>query len=207
MVRFALLLAVCPTFLSAQYKITRPPQLSDPYQYIDAKGRTTWFTSNTVGPVSLLIAGPWSAGFGTLTNRPEEYGRTWRGFGQRYGMRMTGVSVGNALEVTTGAIWKEDPRYFRMGGDDYKKRVGYVLKSPFFSRYQDGKTRLSYARLIATPGNNFLSNYWRVESEANVSSALSRTALGYLGRLTANGFAEFWPDIQQLVFKKKPKQP
>lgn len=204
MVRFVLLLL--PALASAQFSAATAPQQSDPYQYIDAKGRAAWFTTNTVGPVSLLVAGPWSAGFGTATNRPEEYGRTWRGFGQRYGMRLTGVSVGNALEVSTGAIWGEDPRYFRMGGTDYKGRVLYVLKSPFFSRYRDGQTRLSYARLIATPGNNFLSNAWRVESEATVSSALTRTALGYLGRLTAHGFTEFWPDIRQVVFKKK-RQP
>jgi hypothetical protein len=200
-----LAIALCPILVSAQYTISRPPQLSDPYQYITPAGRANWFYSNTVGPVSLLIAGPWSAGWGTLTGSPEEYGRTWRGFGQRYGMRLTGVSVGNAIEVSSGSIWGEDPRYFRMGGADYKGRIKYVLKSPFFSKYRDGNTRLSYARLIATPGNNFLSNLWRVESEATVSSALSRTAFGYLGRLTAHGFSEFWPDIQQIVFKKKPK--
>jgi hypothetical protein len=203
MIRFAVLL--WPVLLSAQSTVSRPPSLSDPFQYITPAGRANWFYSNTAGPVSLLIAGPWSAGFGTLTNRPEEYGRTWRGFGQRYGMRLTGVSVGNAIEVTSGAIWGEDPRYFRMGGSDYKRRVKYVLVSPFFSKYRDGERRLSYARIIATPGNNFLSNLWRVESEATVTSALSRTALGYLGRLTAHGFSEFWPDIQQRVFKKKPK--
>jgi hypothetical protein len=198
-------LMVGPGLFWAQSAISRPPSLSDPYTYISPAGRANWFYSNTVGLTSLLVAGPWSAGFGTLTNRPEEYGRTWRGFGQRYGMRLTGVSVGNALEVTTGAIWGEDPRYFRMGGTDYKGRVLYVLKSPFFSRYRDGQTRFSYARAIATPGNNFLSNSWRVESEATVGGALTRSALGYLGRLTAHGFSEFWPDIQQVVFKKKQK--
>ena len=203
MLRFAVL--ICPIVLSAQYTITKPPSLSDPYKYISPAGRANWFYSNTVGPVSLLIAGPWSAGIGTATNSPEEYGRTWRGFGQRYGMRLTGVSVGNAIEVSAGALWGEDPRYFRMGGTDYKGRVKYVIFSPFLSKYKDGQTRFSYARAIATPGNNFLSNLWRVESESNVTSALSRTAFGYLGRLTAHGFSEFWPDIQQLVFKKKPK--
>jgi hypothetical protein len=201
MIRLAV--AFWPALLCAQFTIRNPPQLNDPYQYIDAKGRATWFTASTVGPVSLLVAGPWSAGLGTLNNTPEEYGRTWKGFGQRYGMRLTGVAVGNAIEVTAGSLWGEDPRYFRMGGTNVKGRVKYVLYSPFIAKHRDGGTQIAWARIAATPGNNFLSNLWRVESEANVSSALSRTAFGYLGRLTAHGFSEFWPDIQQLVFKKK----
>ena len=35
-------------------------------------------------------------GMGTAFNSPKEYGPGWEGFGKRYGMRLTGVSTGNA---------------------------------------------------------------------------------------------------------------
>src|ERR1700760_2154394 len=78
--------------------------------------RFTWFVNGTVGPAT-LTGGLVSAGFGTLTNRPREYGPHWEGFGDRYGMRLTGVVTSNAMEAGLGALWGEDPRYQRAGKD------------------------------------------------------------------------------------------
>jgi len=74
---------------------------------------------STVGPVS-LAAGLFSAGFGTAMNRPREYDPHWEGFGKRYGMRLTGIATGNAMEATIGPLWGEDPRYFRATGQSFK---------------------------------------------------------------------------------------
>jgi hypothetical protein len=49
---------------------------------------------------------------------------------------------------------------------------------------------------------SFLSNTWRVHSEANTQDALLRVSEGFAGRLAANAFAEFWPDINRHVFRK-----
>jgi hypothetical protein len=51
-------------------------------------------------------------------------------------------------------------------------------------------------------GNNFLSNTWRADSEANTSNAVVRCVWGVLGRMTSDAFAEFWPDVKRKVFKK-----
>jgi hypothetical protein len=71
--------------------------VSQPYKPITGEERFRWFAVSTAGPTSLLLAGPLSAGWGTLRESPEEYGRTWKGFGQRYGMRLTGVATSNAI--------------------------------------------------------------------------------------------------------------
>ena len=55
------------------------------YEPITGKQRLKWFAIATAGPMSLLVAGPLSAGWGTMLNSPEEYGPHWEGFGQRYG--------------------------------------------------------------------------------------------------------------------------
>jgi hypothetical protein len=46
---------------------------------------------------------------GTLYNSPHEYGAHWTGFGECYGMRLTGISVSNGMEASLGAAWGEDP--------------------------------------------------------------------------------------------------
>ena len=71
------------------------------YKPITERERLEWFFVSTAGPTSLFGAGPLSAGLGTAFNNPPEYGPHWEGFGKRYGMRLTGVSTGNAIEATT----------------------------------------------------------------------------------------------------------
>jgi hypothetical protein len=172
------------------------------YQPARGRDRAKWFLVSTVGPLSLLAAGPISAGFGTAMNRPKEYGPHWEGFGARYGMRLTGVSTGNAMEASLGALWGEDPRYFPSPRRGFGTRVSYVIRTTFVAPHADGTWHPAYARYIGNVGNNFLSNTWRVDSENGVGSALVRCVFGVVGRMSGNAFAEFWPDVRKLVWRK-----
>jgi hypothetical protein len=169
---------------------------------ITAKERVRWVMESTVGPAS-LAAGLFSAGWGTLADVPSEYGSHWEGFGKRYGMRFTGIAAGNVMEVELGAIWGEDPRYVRKPDASFATRLGHILVMTFVARNRDGRIVPAYARYIAVPGNNFLSNSWRADSEATVGRASLRTGLGFLGRAGGNAFEEFWPDVRQRFFSRK----
>jgi hypothetical protein len=172
------------------------------YQAASGGDRVKWFAKSTVGPLSLLAAGPISAGFGTAINRPKEYGPHWEGFGKRYGMRLTGVSTGNAIEASLGSLWGEDPRYFQSPRRGFGTRVKYVIKTTFVAPRRDGTLHPAYARYVGNVGNNFLSNTWRVESENGPGSAALRCLLGVVGRMSGNAFAEFWPDVSKRIWRK-----
>jgi hypothetical protein len=43
--------------------------------------------------------GLFSEGIGTGRDTPKEHGLHWGGFGDRYGMRLTGTSTGNVIEA------------------------------------------------------------------------------------------------------------
>jgi hypothetical protein len=173
------------------------------YQPANAGERLKWFAISTAGPLSLLAAGPISAGFGTAINRPKQYGPHWEGFGERYGMRLTGVSTGNAIEASLGTLWGEDPRYFQSPRRGLGTRVKYVIKTTFVAPRRDGTLHPAYARYIGNVGNNFLSNTWRVQSENGAGNALVRCVFGVVGRMSGNAFAEFWPDVRKRVWKKR----
>lgn len=172
------------------------------YHPITAEGRLGWFVRSTIGPRS-LVAGLFSAGLGTATDNPSEYGPHWEGFGNRYGIRLTGVSTGNAIEATLGAAWGEDPRYFHTVHQPFGGRVKNIVDLTFRAYHPDGERHLAYARYVATFGNNFLSNTWRVQSEADWQHALTRTAAGFGGRALSNAFSEFSP----IVWRKIRHQP
>ena len=198
-VRLLLALLLFPALLSGQELLQPIPN----YKPITATERLKWFTVSTVGPTSLLLSGPLSAGWGTAFDSPPEYNTSWKGFGQRYGMRLTGVSVGNAINAGLGAAWGEDPRYFRSPHREFGKRVKYVIKATFYAPYRDGTWHPAYARYAGNIGNNFLSNTWRVPSASTPGKASLRCAYGVVGELSANAFAEFWPDIKKKVFGSK----
>ncbi len=169
---------------------------------IDAEGRLKWVAVSTVGPAS-LAGGLFSAGFGTAVNTPSEYGTHWDGFGKRYGMRLTGVATNNVMEAGLGALWGEDPRYFRAEGRPFGSRIGHALKMTFLAPGREGTLRPAYARYAANVGNNFLANTWRPHSEADTRHAAIRIGEGFLGRMASNLFQEFWPDLKQRLSGKK----
>lgn len=127
-----------------------------------------------------------TAGQATAQNDPHEYGPHWDGFGKRYGMRLTGVATEHAMEAGLGALWGEDPRYFRSGDGLYRARIKHVIVSTFAAYQADGHFGPAYARLIAMPGSNFLSNTWRADSESTTGNAWERTGWGFVGRMGSN---------------------
>jgi len=177
---------------------------SAPYHPITQRQRLNWILDNTVGPETLTV-GLFSAGFGTGRDAPHEYGPHWGGFGARYGMRLTGVSTGNVMEAELGALWGEDPRYrdFRNPNDPLKDRIRRVAFMTFVAHNRHGQRMPAYARYVAMPGNNFLSNSWRVDSEATTQAAILRTVWGFAGLMGKNAFIEFGPDLRQFVFRSK----
>jgi len=180
----------------------KPQTLEAPYQPLTPRERFRWFTSNTIDP-SNLIGGVFDAGFGTAPNRPKEYGPHWGGFGKRYGIGMTRSATGNAIEAGAGLILREDPRYFRMPDRPFRTRFRNVVRLAFAARGGEGSFKPAYARYMAVFGTNFLSNSWRVNSEANTHDALLRSAEGFGGVLASNAFEEFWPDVKKWLFHKR----
>jgi hypothetical protein len=170
------------------------------YQPITSEGRLNWTLANTIGPTS-LVGGVLSAGWGTLLNHPTEYGTHWDGFGSRYGMRLTGLATSNIMEAGLGALWSEDPRYFRDKGQPFGSRVRRVVKMTFLAEDRNGRTMPAYARFAAVSASSFLSDTWRPDHEADTAQAVERIGLGFLGRMGKNAFEEFWPDVKRRVFK------
>ncbi len=173
---------------------------SDAVHPITAKQRIQWVLDSTFGPAS-LTAGLFSAGWGTLFDHPKIYGPHWEGFGDRYGMRLSGLALSNTMEAGLGALWGEDPRYHREGEEaPFAHRLGHAAKMTFLAQNRDGGARLAYARFIAIPSSNFISNAWRAPGDDEAGNAAVRIGLGFFGTFAGNTFDEFWPDVRHKLF-------
>lgn len=177
------------------------PRTPSEYRRISATGRLEWFARATAGRTS-VVGGLFSSGLGTAIDSPSEYGPHWEGFGKRFGMRLTGISTGNAIEAGLGTAWGEDPRYFHTIHRPFGSRVKNVVDLTFRAYRSDGERHLAYGRYAGNVGNNFLSNTWRTHSEADWQHALVRTAEGFGGRALSNTFREFIPQVFRKIRHK-----
>jgi hypothetical protein len=182
-------------------KTLKSQELEAPYRPITTQESFRWFITGTIG-LPHRVGGILVSAFGTAVDRPKEYGPHWAGAADRYGMRIACSATGNAMEAAASLLLREDPRYFRVPDRPFKTRTGNVVRLTFTSRAHDGSFRPAYARYAASFGNNFLSNTWRVQSEANAQHALLRTVGDFAGRTAANAWEEFWPDVKRRVFTK-----
>jgi hypothetical protein len=157
--------------------------------------RLKWATYSSVGPPSLL-AGVFTAALSTAQNSPEEYGPHWDGYGKRQLLRLPGAAVSNLMEAELGTLWGEDPRYRPSNLKGVKRRIWFAFKTSFQSYDRDGKLMPAYARFAAVPASNVIANSWRPDSQRTAGETTFRIGLGFLSRIAANTFSEFWPDVQ-----------
>jgi hypothetical protein len=183
-----------------------PDDRSEPYTPITGRGRLAWVVKNALWPEH-LAAGVITMGIATARDAPPEDGPHWGGFGERFGVRLTGVATSNVMEAGIGALWGEDPRYFPVPEESFRARVKNVIVMTFLARRPDGDFRPAYARYLAFSGSNFLANAWRPDSEANVHDAVLRTAEGFAGRMASNAWSEFWPQAKGYIFHRGRSQP
>ena len=106
----------------------QPRTETEPYTPITARQRLRWLITNTIGPPH-LAGGVVTSAFGTALDRPREYGPGWPGFGERFGIRLSGVSTSNIMEASAGALWGEDPRYFRVPEESFGARLRNVTRA------------------------------------------------------------------------------
>lgn len=181
------------TAQSPSSPVSAPPS----YVALTGEQRFAWFTHATYGPRSLLVSGPFSAAMRTYSNRPEEWGPHWEGFGRRYSARLLNNTVTNGLEASLGAVWNEDPRYFRKGQGPVAARLREVLKQTVGSRYGDGNYRFGAAKAIGIAGGAFSQKLWMPDSVTSNRDCAFRIGGNYAGRLLGNLFREFGPGLKK----------
>jgi hypothetical protein len=183
-------LAAAPTGLTA-----------DAYQPITGRERVNWAVIGAIGIRSLTVVGPLSAAWNTAWNTPEEWERTWSGFGKRYAQREADVAISNTIEAGLGALWHEEPRYIRSGRKGIMPRARYAMKTVLLTQRPDGHLAPAWGRYAGNTLNNLIENAWLPPSVTTPGQTVSRVGLGFLSRLGGNLWEEYWPDVRARLRK------
>lgn len=161
------------------------------------------FFKKAVGPQAILETVP-GAAFDTARNFPHQWGRGGIGIAKRFGSQYGQFAIGEVIEMGVSAIHSEDPRYFRMPGEPFGRRLKHSLVSTVVVRDIHGKPTPSYARLADVYGAWAIATLWNPPDQRNIKSIVGYGSLGLSLKAASNVFREFWPDIKQRLRKQKP---
>ncbi len=190
-------------------------------------GKFHLFVRSAFDPGALGIVGL-EAGISQATNSFPAYGQGWGGYGKRYGAALAdNVSSGFFSTYFFPVLFKQDPRYFRLGEGSFGHRFLYGVKQEFVCHTDNGGRSFHWSNVLGALTAGTISNLYypgrtlisttpatattppipHYEDDRGVGLTLSRSAIA-LGYGTAAGlFGEFWPDIHNKVTRKHKHGP
>ena len=148
------------------------------------------------------------AGYHEVLDDDQGFGWGIEGYGKRSGAAyldaFDGTIIGNGI---LPALFRQDPRYFRLGHGTAMHRVLYAL---FTNVACKGDKSRKWQPNISNVGGNiisgYISNYYYPSQNSGIGETLTNgltvTAEGGFGSL----FQEFWPDISRKFLHKDPTQ-
>jgi hypothetical protein len=183
------------------------------------------FAKSAFDPVTLGIVGL-QAGLAQGEDEFPGYGQGAQGYGKRFGASLADeISSGFWINYFYPVIFKEDPRYFRLGEGGFGHRLVYGMKQEFVSHTDKGGRSFSFSNVLGAFTSGGISNLYypgktlirtipatvttpampAYENDRGLSLTLSRATIA-LGYGMAGGlFDEFWPDIHNKFFHKHNK--
>ena len=153
-------------------------------------------------PYAFPLAGLLAA-IAQARNDDSSWGQGWKGYGKRYAAGFGDATIGSFM--TTGvfpSVFREDPRYFRLGDGGFWHRSGYALKRLFVTRTDSDHSQFNFSEFGGNAAAAGISLTYHARDERNFSSYSNDLETQISIDLIANQLKEFWPDIRHKIFKK-----
>jgi hypothetical protein len=155
----------------------------------------------------IFVAAGFVSGIGQARDTNPGFGQGAEGYAKRFGASYADTVDGNLWgNAVLPILFKEDPRYFRLGRGSFTHRFLYSASTAVWSRYDSGKWGPNYANVLGNFISGGISNAYYPAADRGlsqtVSGAVTVTAEGAIGA----EFYEFWPDISRHLFHKREQQ-
>ena len=152
------------------------------------------------------LAAGFQAGLSQATNSFEGYGQGASGYGKRFGSALLdGASSGFFSNFFYPVLFKQDPRYFRLGEGTKKRRIWYAMKQEFITKKDsDRAATFSYSNVLGALTAGGISNAYYPQEERGFGLTMSRAAVSFGWGMVGNFVLEFWPDVARGLRHKRP---
>ncbi len=175
------------------------PQANAPaLKPLTGKEKFRYFLGSTFGPMSFMSSVAGTAIRQGIDSVPE-WEQGMEGYGKRFASSFGQKIVEQTLQQGTGALLREDPRYFNSGRQGIFRRTIYGIGTTFVSHKDSGGIRPAYARFIGAFGAVWISRQWYPQSHATAGDYITSGAISISLDVAGNVFNEFWPDLKKLI--------
>ncbi len=191
------MLAVVPMF-GVTNRLNAPPLTSGQKFHLMAKGYLDPFIYFAVGA---------QAGLSQAQDSFEEYGQGASGYAKRYGSAFADSADSNFFSnYVYPVLFKQDPRYFRLGQGPKKDRLWWALNREFVARKDSGGWTFHWSNVLGGLTAGSISNAYYPAEDRGFGLTMSRTAIAFAYGAAGNLVLEFWPDISHKLFHKSKNQ-
>ena len=135
-------------------------------------------------------------------------GFSWgaKGYFERTGVAYLDTADGTVL--STGVVpilFRQDPRYFRLGYGPKWHRTWYALASSFVAKGdRSGKWEPNYGNLLGNLAAGGVSNLYYPPGNTSVGLTMTNFAIQIAEGMAGAVFEEFWPDISRKLLHRDP---
>lgn len=171
---------------------------------LTSKQKLHLMVRSTLDPFEFAATG-FQAAVSQAENEFSQYGQGTTGFAKRYGASYADQATSNFFSgFAYPVLFKEDPRYFRLGTGSIPHRIVYSFAQEFSAiRDTDHHREFNYSSVLGALTSGAISNAYYPAPDRGFSNTLTRTAIA-LAYGSIGGLAdEFWPDIHDRFVKKK----
>jgi hypothetical protein len=189
------ILGIVPNYRAVSANVHLPP-MSFPSEL--------WLATQDTFDYSDFIFVGALAGLDMASKSQPTFGQGAEGFGKYYWHVFADTGIENYMaEAIVPAATREDPRYYTMGKGGFPKRAGYALGRLFITRTNSGKSTFNLSEIVGAGGAAGIGNlYYPAQANPWVKTYQRwGTQVGLDG--VFNVLKEFWPDINQAVFRGK----
>ena len=189
------ILGIVPNYRAVSANTTLPP--------LNFKGEL-WLATQDTFDYSDFIFVAGLAGVSMASNSQPSFRQGAAGYGRYYWhVFVDGAIEDYMTEAIVPAATKEDPRYYTLGKGGFVKRTSYAVSRLFITRTDTGKSTVNLSELVGAGAAAGIGNaYYPAQYNPWVKTYQRwGTQVGLDG--VFNVIKEFWPDIDQAVFRGK----
>jgi hypothetical protein len=168
---------------------------------LTAKEKLVRAAKGTYDPYSWLSTG-FQVGLSQAGHQFPQYGYGVAGYSKRYGAAMLDQTTGEFAGTGYCILFKEDPRYFRLGEGSIRRRLFYSLAQEFSAKSDKGTRMFKWANLLGTFTSSAISNAYYPPASRGVGLTMTRAATSFLWDFTGELPDEFWPDVKRKFFQR-----
>lgn len=146
-----------------------------------------------------------AAGVAQATGGTPGFGAGWGAYGKRYGAAVADAESGAFFKkFLLPVLFRQDPRYKRSRDEGFRKRLFHALSRLVETETDTGAQTFNSSQVLGTAISAGLSNAYYPQESRGFGRTGQRAMNSMAADAGANILKEFWPDIRDKLFGRKP---